>query len=181
VITVAEFWKQQDFSYLITYSFNRGPKLDALRKAAKSLFQQTRSALLTASKYQLPALREQLRLLERTHDLDLLTLTQGPAAFHITASPIAKVEKNTLAAQELASLLQVSVSNQLHLMCGPVYRDALAFYDEQDRLLSVLNICFGCDQMVTAGGQKLEADTTTYQVLRTYLLQLGHSIAASER
>ncbi|GAA4496173.1 hypothetical protein GCM10023172_08980 [Hymenobacter ginsengisoli] len=180
-MTTAQFWKQQEFSYLVTFSFNRGPKLDALRGAAKELFQQTRSSLLTAKTQQLPALREQLRLLERTHNLDLLTLTPGPAAFHVTASPISKLENNVEAIQKIASILQRSVIQQYHWMCGPVYRDALAFYNVQNELTNVLNICFSCDQMVTAGGQQIEADASTYKALRACLVQLGHPIAEEER
>lgn len=179
-MTVGDFWEQQEFSSIETYSFNRGEKLDALRGAAKSIFQATRSSLLTASKNQLPALREQLRLLERTYDLDQLPLTQGPEAFHITASPGARVEKGMEAIQALATILQVPVVNQCHWMCAPVYRDALAFYDTQNRLTNVLNVCFSCDQMSTANGQQIEADTTTYQTLRAYLVQLGHPIANGE-
>jgi len=34
MIAIADFWKQQSFHHLITYSFNRGPKLAALQTAA---------------------------------------------------------------------------------------------------------------------------------------------------
>jgi hypothetical protein len=180
-MTIAEFWKQQEFSYLVTYSFNRGPKLDALRSAAKLLFQQTRSSLLTADKYQLPALREQLRLLERTHYLDLLPLTKGPTTFHLTASPISRLGKREEAAAEIAAILQKPVVNQCYSMCGPIYRDAIVFYDTQNRLTNVLNICFSCDQMLAHSGQQIEADTTTYKELRAYLVQLGHPIVDGER
>lgn len=175
-MTVGEFWRKQQFSYLVTHSFNRGPKLAALRHAANTLFQVSRRKLLTSPAAELPALREQLRLLERTHDLNLLTLTPTPLTFHLTASPIARIGSKELAAQKLAAILQVPVEQQMHWMCGPVYRDALAFYNERDELLSVLNICFGCDQMVTDTGQQLQADTSTYQILRAYLTQLGHPI-----
>jgi hypothetical protein len=180
-MTTDEFWRRQEFSYLVTYSFNRGPKLAALRDAAKALFQQTRKKLLTTVSAQLPALREQLRLLEQTYSLDSLTLTQGHAAFHITASPVARIEKDTVVAQKLASILQAPVVNQMHWMCGPIYRDAGAFYDEEHRLVNVLNICFSCDRMVTAAGVEIAADTNTYQALSIYLVQLGHLIVAEER
>jgi hypothetical protein len=180
-MTTNEFWRRQEFSYLITYSFNRGHKLAALRDAAKALFQQTRKELLTTVSVQLPALREQLHLLKHTYHLDSLTLTQGHDAFHITASPVARIEKDTVVAQKLASILQTQVVNRIHWMCGPIYRDAVAFYDEEHRLVNVLNICFSCDRMVTAGGVEIAADTDTYQALSRYLVQLWHLIVAEER
>ncbi|AMR29207.1 hypothetical protein A0257_20325 [Hymenobacter psoromatis] len=180
-MTIGEFWNQQEFAYLVTYSFNRGPKLAALREAAKLLFQLTRKKLLTSPAAQLPALREQLRLLERTYDLDLLTLTQGNFAFHITASPVVRIGKNDIAAQDFEAILREPVLNRMHWMCAPIYRDALAFYDAHDNLVSVLNICFSCDRMVTDTGREVQADTTTYQILRDYLIQLGHLTVTGER
>ena len=179
-MTTDEFWEKLEFSYLVTYSFNRGPKLAALQEAAKALSQQTRRKLLTATSAQLPALREHLRLLERTYDLDLLPLTQGGTAFHVTASPVARIENDTDVAQKLAAILQAPVINQMHWMCGPTYRDAITFYDEEHRLVSVLNICFTCDQMVTDTGVEIAADTNAYQALSSYLAQLGHQIVAGE-
>lgn len=180
-MTTGEFWKQQKFSYLVTYSFNRGPKFSALREAAKTRCQLTRKQLLTSPSAQLPALREELRLLERTYDLEAMNLTQGSSAFHITASPVAMIEKNTLATQTLAAILQTPVVNQNDWMCGPVYRDALAFYDEQDRLVSVLNVCFNCEYMMTDTGRAIQADAATYEALSSYLTHLGHPIVPGER
>ncbi|MGI4760372.1 MAG: hypothetical protein ACRYF0_06685 [Janthinobacterium lividum] len=180
-MTIGEFWKYQAFAYLVTYSFNRGPKLAALTVAAKAWLQLTRKQLLTSPSAQLPEIREKLRLLERTYDLDMLTLTQNKAAFHITASPVASIEKHSADALALATILQVPVVDQMHWLCGPVYRDALAFYDEQDRLLSVLNICFSCDRMVTDTGREIQADSATYSALSSYLTQLGHLIVPGER
>lgn len=178
-MTVGEFWDQQDFSYLVTYPFNRGPKMIALEEAAKTLFRKTRQGLLTAPAAQLPDMREQLRRLKRNNDLGMLALTEGLDAFHITATPVALIEKDTPEASALADLLRTPVVDQTHWMCAPVYRDALAFYDEQNGLVGVLNICFECDRMLTDTGKELEADTATYQALHNYLAQAGHPIVES--
>jgi len=180
-MTISEFWKQQNFAYLVTYSFNRGPKLAALMVAAKALFLLTRQQLLTAPSAQLPEMRQKLRLLERTYDLGMLTLTQNKVAFHITASPVVRIEKDSAEAFFLAAILQVPVADQIHLMCGPVYRDALAFYDEQDSLLSVLNVCFSCHHMVADTEQEIQADSATYSALSSYLTRLGHLIVPGEQ
>lgn len=91
------------------------------------------------------------------------------------------IEKNTLATQTLAAILQTPVVNQNDWMCGPVYRDALAFYDEQDRLVSVLNVCFNCEYMMTDTGCAIQADAATYEALSSYLTHLGHPIVPGER
>ncbi|MGI4874047.1 MAG: hypothetical protein ACRYFX_23050 [Janthinobacterium lividum] len=173
-MTAGEFWNKQEFSYLVTYSFNRGPKLEAYQQAAQAWFKLIRASLLTAPPAQLSALREQLRLLERTHDLTRLSLTDEAGAFHLTASPVSVISQGTSAAQEIAGLFQLPVVDEPAWMCAPVYRDALAFYDEQDQLLGVLNICFDCEWMVTHTGQRVQADTAAYEGLRACLGRAGH-------
>ncbi|MDJ0364586.1 hypothetical protein QMK33_05435 [Hymenobacter sp. H14-R3] len=121
-------------------------------------------------------MREKLRLLERTFDLDLLNLTQENAAFHITASPVARIERNSVAAQAFAAIMRKPMVSPMPFMCGPVYRDALAIYDAQHNLLNVLNICFDCDRLVTATGKEIQADAATYEALCDFLTRLGHPI-----
>jgi len=62
-------------------------------------------------------------------------------------------------------------------MCAPVYRDALVFYDGQDNLCGVLNICFGCDKMITHQQREVTAGTATYQELKQFMTGLGHVIS----
>ena len=64
-------------------------------------------------------------------------------------------------------------------MCPPIYRDALAFYNEADKLVSVLNICFECRFMETDRKEHVEADMATYDFLREFLIQAGHQIEGS--
>ncbi len=175
-MTTAEFWDQQQFSYLVTYSFNRGPKLAALREASKVLFRQTRQELLTASLEQLPEIRNELRNLEQNNGLEMMALTTDANAFQITATPIATIKAGALETAAFADLLKTPIINQFHWMCWPTYRDALAFYSAQDELISVLNICFGCDNMLTDTGEAVQADVTTYKALLKLLKQLSHPI-----
>lgn len=60
--------------------------------------------------------------------------------------------------------------------CAPFYRDALVFYNKQDELVRVLNICFECFAMITDAKIGVEADVATYQALRSYLAAAGHPI-----
>ena len=47
-MTTNQFWRVQSFSYILTYSFNRGAKLDALLHAVNQQFVEVRKELLTA-------------------------------------------------------------------------------------------------------------------------------------
>jgi hypothetical protein len=165
-MTARAFWEQQDFSYLVTYSFNRGVKL-------VELLERTTQALRTARFMQQPALQRQLESLTRGNYL----LTEGLSAVHSTATQIAQLSHDSVEAQQIASAFGRSTAPLVASGCGPVYRDALAFYGKQHELLSVLNICFECQYMQTEAGLLIEADTATYNLLRQLLQQLGHPIS----
>ncbi|MBF9140010.1 hypothetical protein [Hymenobacter properus] len=175
-MTTAEFISKLDCNYIISYSFNRGGKLTQLKAAAGELFQRNRKQLLHVSASELPAIRAQLRNLEQLWGLNLMPLTDRAGAFHITALPIAKIGVDCADTERIRHFLQLPVVNSFDWMCAPIYRDALAFYDAQDKLIDVLNICFSCDRMVTHMGEEVYADTATYQGLKQVLTHLGHSI-----
>lgn len=176
-MTTADFISSQAYSYIITYSLNRGEKLTQLKAVASALFKEGRKSLLTASAPELPAIRTQLRNLERLWGLDLMPLTDSASAFQITASPVAKIKSDSTDAEQIRRFLQQPVVNRFHWMCGPLYRDALGFYDDQNNLLGVLNICFGCDLMLTDKGEEVDADASTYRELKYLLTHLGHDIS----
>jgi hypothetical protein len=175
-MTTAEFISGQHCSYIITYSFNRGEKLTRLKAAASKLFQEIRKQLLHASATELLAMRTQLRNLEQLWGLELLPLIDSAGALHVTATPIAEIGVESAEAEQLRYYLRQPVVQSFDWMCGPVYGDALAFYDAQGTLITVLNICFGCDRMLTHQGEEVRADVATYQGLKQVLMRLGHSI-----
>ena len=95
-----------------------------------------------------------------------------------TATAVARLAAGSAAVQQLAQVLQKPSKQECYAMCPPVYRDALAFYNEADQLVSVLNICFECRFMQTDQHVPVEADMATYDFLRAFLLQLGHPLEA---
>jgi hypothetical protein len=166
-MTASQFWELQQFSYLKTYSFNRGAK-------RTELIRQTKENLQTARYLRQPALRQLLERLESGAD----TLTQELGHLHPTAVGVATVSRNSPAGEQLAAIFRQAGQQEWYAMCWPVYRDALAFYDEQGQLLRVLNICFECHFMKADNGTHVEASESTYQALRDYLAQLDHPIEA---
>lgn len=151
--------------------------MERLSRAAKALAGYKRIELLSASRAELPRLRNELQLLEKTHELKMRSLTEGLSAMHITALPVAELNADSDEIQRIAQLMRTPVLMTYDWMCWPVYRDALAFYNVENQLVGVLNICFGCDRMLTHAGEEITADTSTYQALRALLSDLGHIIS----
>lgn len=162
---LSDFWTRQCFSYLVTYSFQRGPELTALKK-------QLTQEMSSARYMQRLAIQRQLDSLESYS----VTLTEGLGPVNPTAIAIGRLAADSVGAQQLAATLQRASEQEYYVMCPPIYRDAFAFYNQGDELLSVLNVCFQCHFMQTDQGEHVEADMTTYDFLRTFLIQLGHPI-----
>ena len=62
-------------------------------------------------------------------DLTSMLLTEGLNTFQNTASPVARIGAKMLEAVRLAAILATPVREQNHWMCGPIYWEALTFYD----------------------------------------------------
>ena len=102
-------------------------------------------------------------------DLTSMLLTEGLNTFQNTASPVARIGAKMPEAVRLAAILATPVREQNHWMCGPIYWEALTFYDSQRNLCGVLNSCFECDRMINHQLQEVSADTATYWGLSTWL------------
>ncbi|WP_139921572.1 hypothetical protein [Hymenobacter sp. DG01] len=171
-----EYWRGLTFDYIITYSLLRGPKWKHLLEAMRHEKDISRRALLTATPAELPELRARLKRIERKNDLETLLTTAGNQAYNITATPTDTLNRGSAEVEELGRILQTPCQDLLYLMCAPVFRDALAFYDAEHRLVGVLNVCFGCSAIQTESGQDVGADYRVYDQLRKWFQRLGHQI-----
>lgn len=178
MITAAEFWAQQSFHRIVTYSFNRGPKLTAIYSAADQVLIDM-AALPSTAYLQQFKLKRQLRELQAEKELGAYRrrLVNAQGVFDRTAEQIATVESNSSAVEKLRRVFQSEMGGEVaYAMCMPIFRDALAFYDEQGQLLRVLNICFECLYMETNDKLSVEAGMAVYKDLHGLFVQLGHPI-----
>lgn len=177
-MTTAEFWAAQPFSYIETYSFNRGPRLAALHENLSLAVEQTTGQLQQARFMQRAKLEQKLRGLEEAlrGNVPLKMLTGKELTADATAEQVAVIEWKSAMAHELTKVFHVPSREEFASGCAPIYRDALAFYNLQGKLFRVLNICFQCLFMRTDDGLTVEASMGTYEALRRLLTQLGHPI-----
>ncbi|MFD1872129.1 hypothetical protein [Hymenobacter bucti] len=182
-MTIAEFWNNQKFSYLTTYSFNRAPNLAVLHRVIDITIKELGQSVSLANFLQQFKLKRQLAALEQQAQMGIhqkrLITKQG--VIDSTADRIALIKSDSLEAKQLGTIARALPSETDYAAgCIPVYRDALAFYNEQGQLLRVLNICFECLYMEASDGVMVKADPPTYEALREVLSQLGHPIESVE-
>nr|GFB40585.1 hypothetical protein [Tanacetum cinerariifolium] len=159
----ADFWVQQPFHNLVTYSFNRGSKLAALHTAADQVLAEL-AALPPTDYLRQFKLKRQLRELQAEKEMGgyKRRIVNEQGVLDSTAEQVAVVKQDSAAAEQLSQVFQRAGGEIVYAMCMPIFRDGLAFYDEQGRLLRTLNICFQCLYMQTNDKLTVEA---AYRVL----------------
>lgn len=77
---------------------------------------------------------------------------------------------------KLNHILETEVTNLPSWMCLPIYRDAIVFYNKTGEIISALNVCFECSYMENDKGININADESTYGLLKSFLTSKGHKI-----
>lgn len=177
-LTVAEFWRQQDFAYLETYSFNRGPasveeyeRLNQEIAAIKEALASGRPMLRSRVSRQLRDLEE-----EMVSNKPGIALPDPAVSSSSTTQKIATLTYASPAFNQLSAVMSKASRQEALSNCIPIYRDAVVFCSEQCQQVRVLNVCFECLNMVTDNKQIVEANFATYEALRAFLIKLGHPI-----
>ncbi len=170
--TSADFIKGLDFNYVETYSFQRGIEWENYLKSARGEQQalNSRKAKRGITKEQ----EEKYELLTKLTNTQFLIDSNGN--FHSSSEKIRTLKRNDSELERLITILEIEAKDAPAWMCGPVYRDAVVFYDNNDRIISTLNICFSCQHMSTKMFAEINADIKVYDLLRNLFLELGHKI-----
>ncbi|GAB3833485.1 hypothetical protein [Hymenobacter jeollabukensis] len=176
-MTSNDYWQRlPPFDYVVTYSFNRGPKLQRLKQAAAELRQATQVELMTARFMRQRLLGQRMEELAQFDQRQDVPLTTAAGSFDITASPVTQFARTDEHTERLRSILTTPVSSNWAAGCRPVFRDALGFHDSAGHIVEVLNICLQCHYLQSESGQLIEADASVYDQLRQLLGALGHPI-----
>lgn len=175
-MSTTEYWRGRAFAYVTIFSLLRGPKWEQQLVAMRREKEVSRRLLLTTTAGELVELRARLHRLERRNYLETRLTTDDNRAYNLTATPVATLRLHSPEVVALENILRTPLVDRTQLMCGPVFRDALAFYNAEEELLDVLNICFECSVMQTQTGQEIEADTTIYPKLKHWFQQLGYPV-----
>ena len=162
------------FTRVETYSLQRGEEFEEEIK-------------LQSREYQRLKVRKEKRN-NLTHDEDerfsflnsLLGGTQylinEKGEFHPSSKKLNSFQSGDLWIAKLKTVLQTEIIEIPQWMCAPVYRDAIVFYDKNDEIVSVLNICLRCQYMETQKFNHISVDSKAYLLLKEFFKDIGHSV-----
>lgn len=83
-------------------------------------------------------------------------------------------------AARIKEILQTEIEDSQAYLCMPVYREALVFYDENEKIISILNICLTCLFVHADSCDRIKVDYKAYEWLRRLFQGLGHEIKNPE-
>lgn len=83
-------------------------------------------------------------------------------------------------AARIKEILQTEIEESMRFLCAPVYREALVFYDHNDKVVSLLNICLTCLDLHATPYNRIKGDYKAFEWLRRLFQGLGHEIENPE-
>jgi hypothetical protein len=162
------------FAYIETYSFQRGTVYEENLQLIRPEYDRLKVRKEKRNNLA-PAEEERFAILK-----SLLGFTQYLVNDYGEFHPSAK-KTNTFQADEpmvtkLISILKTEIREIPSWMCAPTYRDAIVFYDVNNNIVSVLNICLDCSYMATKMFNHINADYETYDLLKRFFIEIGHDV-----
>jgi hypothetical protein len=164
------------FDHVETYSFQRGAAFEKERKEMQDEF--TKLKVRKDKRNNLTASEE-----ERYLELNSLVgftqyLLNDKGQFHPSAQKTNTFQSNNPNIDRIKSILLTEVVDIPQWMCAPVYRDAIVFYDKDNKIMTTLNICFSCQNMETVMFKHINGDFKTYDLLKHFFFEIGHEVEA---
>ncbi|SEB39160.1 hypothetical protein SAMN04489761_0391 [Tenacibaculum sp. MAR_2009_124] len=167
-----EYINNLEFDYFETYSLLRGGKYDG-RIVHDPEYKEFQLLKKKKKLSELDILR-----LEKLNKLYGVTqyVVNSEGMFHPSAEKTGTYKIYTIITEKLKSILNTPIKEVPNWMCAPVYRDAIVFYNSDDKIVSTLNICLSCEYMETKMFHYINADTEAYNLMRELFIELGHKV-----
>lgn len=172
-----DFINNLTFDYVETYSLQRGAEYELQQKEFYEEYDKLKNR---KSKFNDLTVEEE----EKFMILDKLCgftqyLLDEKNQFHYSSK-----KTNTFAATDskselLKNILRTEIKDIPSWMCAPIYRDAFVFYDKENNLVSVLNVCLSCQYMETTKFNHVNSDYKTYDLLKRFFIDIGHEVEDS--
>lgn len=175
--TSADYINNLAFAHIETYSLLRGPEYEENEKLLRAEYDR-----LKAQKEKQDGLtaEEEVRIAE-LFKLVIGTqyLINDKGAFHPSSKKINSFSVSDPMVDRLKTILNTEVKSVPLFLCEAIYRDAVVFYNSNHQVVSVLNVCLGCNYMASQSNQ-IKADWETYDLLKHFFIDIGHDVENPE-
>jgi hypothetical protein len=169
-----DFINDLTFDYAETYSFQRGTEYELQQNIFDKEYDKLKSR---KSKLNDLTVEEE----EKFITLDKLCgftqyLIDDENRFHYSSTKTNTFTSTDSKIGLLKTILRTEIKDIPSLMCAPTYRDAFVFYNHEDKIVSVLNVCLSCQYMETKKFNHINGDYKTYDLLKRFFIDIGHEV-----
>jgi len=177
-IASTDFINDLAFDYVETYSFQRGTEYELQQKKFDKEYDKLKSR---KSKLNDLTIEEEERFLV----LDKLCgftqyLLDDTYQFHYSSKKTNTFSSTDTKVELLKNILRTEIIDIPSWMCAPMYRDAFVFYNNENKIVSVLNVCLSCQYMETTKFNHINGDWRTYDLLKRFFIDIGHEVEDPE-
>jgi len=165
-----------DFEYAISYSGFRGHDFEMLLKETKIKIQELENQKEDLRYVQKSEIRKQLEELKSQMNFRNSRVINKDGNVHKSTKALYRFERGNGKIKKVFEILKTTFVEQHLWVCAPIYRDAIVFYSQKDKINGILHICFGCDRMINEKEEGLEVDAKIFSELKLVLITLGHKI-----
>lgn len=95
---------------------------------------------------------------------------------HPSSVEVSAFRNSDAESRRITNFFKKKLSGRLGHKCGPIYRDAIAFYQNDHKVVGVIDICFQCQMIANDKGEKITLNSKSYKELREMFSRLGHDI-----
>lgn len=177
-ISSADFVKHLTFSYVETYSFQRGAEYELQQKMLAEDYDHLQSRKSKLNDLT-PKEEERLLALAKLCGFTRYLIDENNQ-LHYSARKTNSFSSTDLQAELLKDIFKTEINDVPAWMCAPIYRDAFVFYNIQDEIIGVLNVCLSCQYMETTKFNHINADYKTYDLLKRFFIDIGHDVEDPE-
>jgi hypothetical protein len=174
ILDSSDYINNLPFEYFETYSFQRGEMQTVFQEKVISEINRLNEEL------KIPKIGHLKRQSElgywEKYKSNTQYLFNEKKELHPTAIKKTTIYRDEDKIKELIDILNSKYKNEYAMPCGPVFRDAIVFYNTQKEVVSVLNICFTCQMIRANTGDLINANNAVYAGLNRFLSNFGHDI-----
>ena len=173
-----EFINNLKFDYVETYSFQRGKEYELKQKKFDKEYNKLE---LRKSEFNDLTIEEEQKFISLKKLCGSVQyLIDDDNQFHYSSEKTNTFVSTDSKIELLKNILRTEVKDIPAWMCSPMYRDAFVFYDIEDNIVSVLNVCLSCQYMETTKFNHINGDSKTYDLLKKFFIDIGHKVKNSE-
>ena len=177
-IPSTDFISNLAFDYVETYSFQRGSDYELQQEMFEKEYNKLKSRKSKVNDLSVQDEDELTKLGKLCGFTQYLI--DDINQFHYSNKKTNTFTSTDSKIELIKAILRTEVKEVPSWMCAPIYRDAFVFYNNEGKVVSVLNICLSCQYMETTKFNYINADYKTYDLLKRFFIDIGHEVEDSE-